>query len=141
LGKTIFGNLHAVWIIAIQQHHAVLRYDVEQTAEAQFDLREIVKDVGMIELDVVHDQQFGQVVNEFRALVEERAVVFVTLNDEIFRIDQPRALSKVFRNATDEITGFVPGFLHDPRQQRCRRSFSVRTGDDQIVSSAQKIVF
>ena len=71
-------------IVAIQQDHSVLRNNVEQTPETQFDLIEIVEDVGVIELDVVYNHQFRQVVNELRALVEEGGVVFVAFNHKIF---------------------------------------------------------
>ena len=42
-----------------------MRHDVEQPPEAELDLIEVVEDVGMIELDVVHDQKLRQVVDEF----------------------------------------------------------------------------
>src|ERR1017187_5293006 len=38
LRAAILADFHAVRIVAVQQHHAVLRHDVEQTPEAQFDL-------------------------------------------------------------------------------------------------------
>ena len=57
LRETILRDFHAIGIVAVQQDHAVLRNDVEQTPEAQLDLIEIFKNVGVIELDVVYDQQ------------------------------------------------------------------------------------
>src|SRR6266550_7905050 len=63
-GKAISRYLHAIWIIAVQQDHSVLRNDVEQAAEAQLDFVETAKNIGVIELNVIYDDQFRQVVNE-----------------------------------------------------------------------------
>ena len=51
-------------VVPIQKHHAVLGHDVEETPKTQFDLIQIFENVGVIELNVVHDQQFRQVMNE-----------------------------------------------------------------------------
>ena len=77
-------HLDAIWIITVQQHHSILRHDPEQMPKAGFDLIEIAKDVGVVELDVVHDQQLGQVMQELGALVEKGGVVFIAFDDENF---------------------------------------------------------
>ena len=59
------------------------------------------KNIGVIELDIVHDHQFGQVMNELRTLIEKCGVVFVPFDHEIFGIVQARALAEIFRNAPD----------------------------------------
>jgi hypothetical protein len=84
-------------------------------AEAGLDLLEVVKDVGMIELDVVHDQQLGQVVDELRALIEERAVVFVPLDHEMPRVIEVRALPEILRDAADHVARVEPGDAQQPR--------------------------
>ena len=40
-------------------------------------------------------------MNELRALIKKRAVVFIALDHEIFGVVQARALSEVFWNAAD----------------------------------------
>ena len=59
----------------------------------------------MVELDVVYDDQFRQVVDEFRALVEEGGVVFVALDDEILRLPQAGSLAEIRWNASNEVAG------------------------------------
>ena len=44
---------------------------------------EVRVDVGVVELDVVDHRDVGQVLQELRRLVEERAVVFVAFDDEV----------------------------------------------------------
>ena len=55
----------------------------DQPAERQQHRVEVGVDVGVIELDVVDDGDVGQVLEELRRLVEERAVVLVALDDEV----------------------------------------------------------
>ena len=64
LRQAIFGHLDAIGIVAVQQHHSILRNNVEQTPEAQLDFIEILEDVRVIELDVVYDHEFREVMNK-----------------------------------------------------------------------------
>ena len=48
---------------------------------------------------------------------------------------------KLRGNAADHVARFVLRAVHDPGQQRCCRRFSVRAGNNKVVSSAQKIIF
>src|SRR5206468_11458366 len=105
LRQAILCDLDAIWIIAIQKHHSILRNDVEQTPKAELDFIEILEDVRMIKLDVVYDQQFRQIMNEFGTLVERRSVVLVALNREGFGIVQTRHLSKIFSQYGNSVTG------------------------------------
>src|SRR4029077_19276813 len=71
LCKAILCHLDAIGIVAIHQHHAVSRNDIEQTPKAELDFIEVVEDIRVIKLDVVYDQQLRQVMNKFRALIEK----------------------------------------------------------------------
>src|SRR5438034_4909285 len=55
LRETIFCDFHAIGIVAIHEHHAILRNDIEQTPEAELDFIEVAEDVRVIKLDVVYD--------------------------------------------------------------------------------------
>ena len=44
---------------------------------------EIAVNVGMVKLDAGQDHVVGAVMNEFRALVEERGIVLVSLQDDM----------------------------------------------------------
>src|SRR5262249_28104994 len=61
LRQAILGNLNAVRIIAVHDDHSVLRNDIQQASKAELDLIDIVEDIRVIELNVVHDHQFRQV--------------------------------------------------------------------------------
>ena len=44
-----------------------------------------------------------QVMNELRALVEKGGVVFIALDDKVFRVVEARALSEIRRDAADHV--------------------------------------
>ena len=94
----------------------------------------------MVELDVVNNDELRQVVDKFRALVEEGGVVFVAFNDEILRVPQTGSLSKVRWNASNQVSRGETGRFKDPRQNRGRRGFAVCAGNNQIVSATKNEV-
>ena len=57
----------------------------------------------MIELEVVDENDFRQVVKKLRTFVEESGVVFVAFEDYVFGGVKGASLGEVFGNASDEI--------------------------------------
>ena len=107
-------------------------------AEGLLHRREVGEDVRVIELEVVDDGDFGQVMDELAALVEERRVVFVALDDEPFAVGEPRALAEIVRDAADEVARIQPVVLEHPRQQRGGGGLAVRAGDDDGAFAANE---
>ena len=64
--------------------------------ELAFDRGEVRIDVGVIVFEVVEHQRARPVVHELGALVEERRVVLVGLDDEERRLTEPRAVIEIF---------------------------------------------
>ena len=96
------------------------------------------EDVRVVELEVVDDGDLRQVVDELAALVEERGVVFVALDDEPLAVGEPRALAEVVRDAADEEARIQPVVLEHPRQQRRRGGLAVRAGNDERAFAANE---
>src|SRR5262249_19226885 len=61
---------------------AGMRHDPYKVVKLPLDRRKIVEDVRMIHLQIVQYCGAAPVVNELRALVEERGVVLIGLDDE-----------------------------------------------------------
>ena len=139
--RTLLGQRAAIRIIAIEQNHPLARHDLDEAAEAGHDVLEVAEDIRVVELDIVHDEQLGQVVDEFAALVKKGGVVFVTFEDEILRIPEAAALAEIAGYAADEPRWREAGRFENPGEQRCGRCFAVRAGDDQVVASAQEEKF
>ena len=108
--------------------------------ELGLDGREVGEDVRVVELEVVQDCRTRPVVHELAALVEQRGVVLVGLDDEGVALAEPRRDAEVLRHAADEETGLLPGGLENPREHRRRRGLAVRAGHGQHVSPLQHVV-
>ena len=76
---------------------AAAGHGAHQVVELALDGRDVRIDVGVVELEVVEDQGARAVVNELRALVEERGVVLVGLDHEESPGAKPRADAEVGR--------------------------------------------
>src|SRR4029453_5889521 len=122
----------------VEDDHAILRHDIDQPTEAQFYRREILENVGVVELDVVDHEQLREVVDELRALVEKGAVIFVALDHEMPRVVKERALAKIARQTANDITRLQFAHGQHPSQERACSRLSVRAGDNEIVPPAQE---
>ena len=73
----------------VDHHAAGGRHGAHQVVELPLDRRQVVEDVGVVELQVVQDRRARPVVDELAALVEEGGVVFVGLDHERRRAAAP----------------------------------------------------
>ena len=60
--------------------------------ERFFDRLQVLKNIRVIEFEVVDDRNLRQVMNKLAALVKKRGVVFIALDDEPLAVREPRAL-------------------------------------------------
>ncbi len=111
-------QLREVRVVAVAEELAVARDEPDEVREGFLDRGEVVEDVGVIEFEVVDDRDLGQVVDELAALVEERGVVLVALDDEPFAVREACAGAEIVRNAADEIGRVQPVVLKDPGEER-----------------------
>src|SRR5204863_9818092 len=90
------------------------------------DRGDAFKNVRMVELQVVDDRHFRQVMDEFAPFIEKSRVVFVALDDKPFALGESGPLPQIVWNAADEIARMETLVLEDPREQRRRRRLAVR---------------
>ena len=107
-----------VGLVAVGEQQAVARHEADELGEGLLHRGHVRKNVGVVQLQVVHNRDLGQVVDEFAALVEERGVVFVALDDEPLAVREPRARAQVARNASNQVAGIQPRALEHPCEQR-----------------------
>ena len=84
--------------VGAEQQQAAPRHQVHQPPERERHGVEVGVDVGVVELDVVDDGDVGQVLEELRGLVEERAVVLVAFDHEVAPLPEPIARAARRRN-------------------------------------------
>src|SRR5262245_58992595 len=82
-----------IQIIGGPQQQTVARYQANEMRERLLDRIEILKNVRMIELQVIDQANLGKVMNELAAFVEEGRVVFVAFDDEPFAVGETRPLA------------------------------------------------
>src|SRR3984957_13127379 len=70
-------------VIAPSDNSSAARNQIYESAELQFDGREIGVNIGVIEFQRGDDELVGMIVKKFWAFVEECGVVLVAFNDEI----------------------------------------------------------
>ena len=72
-----------VRVVGTEQQKATARDEIHESLEREADGAQVGVDIRVIELDIADDGDVGQVFEELRGLVEERAVVLVALDDEL----------------------------------------------------------
>ncbi len=133
-------DIEAILIIAVEEHETVFRNEADHVPEGAFDRLEVVEDIGVIELDIVHDRNFGEVVDELGALVEKGGVIFIAFKDVDFGIVKTSPLPEIAGDASDHKTGALSGGFKNPRKKRGGCRFPMRPCDDEIPLSAEDLI-
>ena len=90
-------------VAGVDDQPAARRHGAHQVMELALDRRQVVEDVGVVELEVVEDRGARPVVDELAALVEEGGVVLVGLDHERRgRVAEARRDAEVERHAADQ---------------------------------------
>ena len=113
--------------------------------ELRLDRCQVGKDVGMVELEVVEDRGAREVVDELAALVEERGVVLVGLDDKQRRrpragATEPGRHAEVLRHAANQEAGRQPRMVEDAGQHRRGRGLAMGAGHRQHMTAAQQVL-
>src|ERR1700692_155892 len=75
LAERVRHDFCAVQIIRIDENTSLTRHDVHQASEAELDFVEAGKDIGVVKLDIIDDDGFGEVMKKFGPFVEKSRVV------------------------------------------------------------------
>ena len=76
-------------ITDIYNKPAISRYRSYKMMKLRFDGRNIGKDIGMIELQIVQYSRFGTIMNKFASFIEKSRVIFISFDDKKGRIRVP----------------------------------------------------
>ena len=131
----------------VDDQAAARRHGAHQVVELGLDGGEVGEDVRVVELEVVEHRRARVVVDELAALVEERGVVLVGLDDEgraraagTVRLAQARRHAEVARHAAHQEARLEAGLLQDPGEHRRRGRLAVRAGDGQHVAALEHVL-
>ena len=129
--------------VAAKQQQALPRHEACEPRERRGHRIHVGVDIRMVELDVVDDGDVGQILQELRGLVEERAVVFVALDDEVAPLPHAVARAMVAEipgDAADEHARVDAGMRQHPAGQRRRRGLAVRAGQHDRARPPQELL-
>jgi hypothetical protein len=132
-----------VWAVGAEQQQPIPRDQVRQPPEREQNSIEVGVDVGVIELDVPDHGNIGQIFEEFSGLIEEGAVVLVTLDHKVPASPHSIAravLAEVERDSANEQRRIEPAAREQPCGQRCRGGFAVRAGEHDRARTPEKVV-
>ena len=124
-------HVHHVGVAGVGDDQAVARHHAQQLMELPLDRRDVGIDVGVVVLEIVEHRGARPVVHELGALVEERRVVLVRLDDEVPAAAEPRRDVEIAGHAADQKSRIEAGVLEDPGENARRRGLAVRAGDRQ----------
>ena len=138
-------TLGDVGTAVVSDDEAASRNEIDEAFEGCFDGFEVGVDVSVVELNVREDERSGKVVEELGALVKERSVVLVALEDEVARGAELEARSEVLRDAADEERRLKRGIgargdLVDPREHAGGGGFAVGSGDDEGFAAFEEFL-
>jgi hypothetical protein len=120
-----------------------------QVVKLALDCRQVIKDVGVVELEVVQDRGARPVMNELAALVEEGGVVFIGFDHERRcaaagqlhgRVAQSSRHAKVQRHAANQESRRQAGLIEDEREHRRCGRLAMGARDRQHVPVVQHVV-
>src|SRR5438128_2127542 len=120
---------------------SVAGHYIHEATKSEFHRSEVFINIRMVELDVVDDGDFGQIVHELRALIKVSGVVFIAFDDKVLTVRDAEAGAEILHDAADQETRIEPTLIHHPGRQTGSRGLAVSTGDHQRASSANEFFF
>ncbi len=129
------GNVR---IIAIRQEEAVPWDDVDQALEGKLDCGEGIEDIGVIKFDVIDDDQFWQIMDEFGTFIEKGSVIFISFNDKPITFCKACTLLQVRWDSANQKAGVAPAVFKYPCEERGGGRFAMRARNHEGTFAANE---
>ncbi len=124
----------------VHDHAAGGGHGAHQVVELALDRRQVIEDVGVVELQVVQDGRARAVVDELASLVEEGGVVFVGFDHEVTALPEPGRDPEVGRHPADQEPRLQARMLQHPGQHRGGGRLAMGAGDREDVAPLQHLL-
>ena len=89
--------------------------------------RQVIENIGVVELHIVYDANFRKVVDELTSLIKKSRVIFIPLKNDPLAIGKPGTTGKITRKTSDEKRWIPPGKIQYPGNQGGGRRLAMRT--------------
>src|SRR5580700_8995067 len=122
--------------LAPDQNAPAARDQVHQPAKLQGDRSQVGKDVRMVKFERREDELVGMVVEEFRRLVEEGGVIFVSFDDELVPATKAvAAVAEIGDDPANQKIGTTASDVENPGEHGRSGRLAVCAGhDDRCVA-------
>src|SRR5581483_2194129 len=134
-----YTSLSAVPLVE-RNDAAAARHKVHQALECGLYRVKVFVNVGVVELHGGKNHRIGKIVQELGPFVEERRIVFVAFQDEVFALAERKTAPEILGNASDEERGLLAGSMENPGKHGGGGCFAVRPGNHQHLFPAEKLV-
>ena len=122
-------------------HDTTLRWHcADEVVKLPFNCRQVLKNIRVVELQVVQHCRARTVVDKFAALVKKGCVVFICLNHECVAGAKPGRHAKIQRNPAHQKARLQACLLQNPGQHGRGCGFAVGAGHRQNVARAGGMV-
>ncbi len=139
--KCFRGGSFQICAFAPNQNASLSRHEVHEASKLQRNRFKIGVDICMVVFERRENQFVRMIVQKFRATIEERSLVLVAFDDELFPAPESvTAIVEVGDHAAYEEIGPPSGNVKDPRKHGGGGRLSVRAGDDNRSMARDKII-
>ena len=101
---------------------------------------QVVKNVGVVEFQVVQNGGARAVMHKLAAFVEKRSVVFVGFDHKWGALPQAGGNAEVQGHTADQKAWLKTRAFQNPAQHRGSGGFAMRTGDRQHMATSQEVL-
>ena len=119
-------RLARIGVVGAVHQQAVGRDERHELPESLLHGLEVGVHLGVVVLDGRQDHALRPVMQELRALVEERRLVFVPLDDELVPPPEAEGAAEVLQHPSDEERGIAAARRQRPRHEPGGRRLAVR---------------
>src|SRR4029453_10081154 len=117
--------------VTTHQQRCTGRDNREQPLKGILDMIEVPIHVGMIEFPSIQQYRLRTIVQKLWPFVEERSVVFVTLDDKKLTFPESVALRKIPRHPANKQAWLSSGLFQHPTEKSSRGRLTMRPNDNQ----------
>ena len=93
--------------------------------ELSLDSSQIVKNICMVKFEIINYQSITVVMDKFRALIKEGAVVFISLHNKVIAVTQTRRQPGILRHTANQKSRLQPGTIENFDQHTAGGSFAM----------------
>jgi hypothetical protein len=127
------GDGEGVGIVRIDKSQTVLRDLLEELAKGFLNGGEVGVNIGVVEFNIIENDEFGKVVEEFASFVGEGSVVLVSFENPEGAGAVVASPGEVQGNSANEPAGMETCFFKKESEHGGGGGFAMGAGNDEVA--------